>query len=116
MYQALGRVTVNKTNRALISQFLTPVTKNSVCQMPEDKKRENKALLRKYEKGEAGRVGTKGESSLLRHTVPLFILWVAETKMALEGTYKQLKTQGHLYLALSKQTSSVLPLIKCALA
>lgn len=117
MYQALRRVIVNKTNEALISQLSTSVTKNGVCQTPENKKREkNKAFLRRYEKGEAGKVGTKGESSLLRDIVPLFIPWVVETRKAREGTYKQLKTQGHLYLALSKQTSSVLPLRKCTLA
>lgn len=65
MCQALGKVIVNKTDRqGPVLLALKSSDRNGVCQMLEDKRRQNKALLRKHERGEAGRVGTYRESSL----------------------------------------------------
>lgn len=64
VHQAQGKATTNKIGRALLSWLSSPVAKNCVCQMLEDKKRENKALVRKREKGEAG-LGLSGNQSSL---------------------------------------------------
>lgn len=96
VHQAQGKATTNKIGRALLSWLSSPVAKNCVCQMLEDKKRENKALVRKREKGEAG-LGLSGNQSSLFWEKPCHFLslgWWQRQGWAREGLIEDQKPKG----------------------